>query len=227
MTNSVLRWRIAWISALLALWACALPDASHAQTNPDRWEQAIRAFEESDRTNPPVQGGIVFLGSSSFRRWDLEKSFPGKGLINRGFGGSQMADALRYLDRIALPLKPRVLFLYEGDNDLGSGKTPETVESEFRELVARVHAAVPTAKIVFVGIKPSIRRWNLIASIRDANARVRAVTESNDLLEFIDVDAPLIGGNGEPRPDLFVDDGLHLNDAGYAIWAELVAPHLE
>lgn len=227
MLNSALRRRTLRLTILLALWAWCWPGNSQAQAVPDRWEQAIRAFEESDRANPPPEGGIVFLGSSSFRRWDLEKSFPGKGLINRGFGGSQMADALRYLDRIVLPLKPRILLLYEGDNDLASGKTPETVEREFRELVARVHAALPSTKIVFVGIKPSIRRWNLIEAVREANARVRTVTESNDLLVYIDVDAPLLGDEGEPRRDLFVDDGLHLSAAGYAIWTELVGPHLE
>lgn len=201
--------------------------ASAATPDPNRWERAIAAFEASDRANPPPRGGIVFLGSSSFRRWDLDKSFPGKGLINRGFGGSQMADALRYLDRIVLPLKPRTLFLYEGDNDIANGKTPETVEREFREMVQRVHAALPATKIVFVGVKPSIRRWHLIATVREANARVKAITDGSDLLEFIDVDAPLLGADGKPRADLFVDDELHLNDAGYAIWAALVAPHLE
>lgn len=197
------------------------------QANADRWEAAIRSFEESDRKNPPPEGGIVFLGSSSFRRWDLEKSFPGHGLINRGFGGSQMADAIRYLDRIVLPLKPRTLFLYEGDNDTGNGKTPATVEREFRQLVGIVREALPKTKIVFVSIKPSIRRWHLIDVARAANARVRAVCEEDDLLEYVDAASPLLGGSGEPRADLFVEDELHLNDAGYAIWAELIAPHLD
>lgn len=198
-----------------------------APANADRWEATIRSFEESDRKNPPPDGGIVFLGSSSFRRWDLDKSFPGRGLINRGFGGSQMTDAIRYLDRIVLPLKPRTIFLYEGDNDTGSGKTPATVEREFRQLVAIVRAALPRTKIVFVSIKPSIRRWHLIDVARAANARVRRVCEKDDLLEYVDAASPLLGGSGEPRADLFVEDELHLNDAGYAIWAELIAPHLD
>ena len=197
------------------------------QADADRWEAVIRSFEESDRKNPPPEGGIVFLGSSSFRRWDLDKSFPGRGLINRGFGGSQMADAIRYVDRIVLPLKPRTIFLYEGDNDTGNGKTPATVEREFRQLVGIVHEALPNTRIVFVSIKPSIRRWHLIDVARAANARVRAVCEQNDLLEYVDAASPLLGANGELRADLFVEDELHLNDAGYAIWAELIAPHLD
>lgn len=220
------------IAALVATGCLGLADgglseASAATPDPNRWEPAIAAFEASDRANPPPRGGIVFLGSSSFRRWDLDKSFPGMGLINRGFGGSQMVDALRYLDRIVLPLEPRTLFLYEGDNDIANGKSPATVEREFREMVKRVHAALPATKIVFVGVKPSIRRWHLIATVREANARVKAITDGSDLLEFVDVDAPLLDADGKPRADLFVDDKLHLNDAGYAIWTELIAPHLE
>lgn len=206
---------------------CALASPGPAQEAPDRWEHAIRAFEESDRANPPPKGGIVFLGSSSFRRWDLAKSFPGRGLINRGFGGSQMADALRYLDRIVLPLAPRTLFVYEGDNDIGNGKSPETIEREFRALVARVHAGLPTTKIVFVSVKPSIRRWHLIDKAREANARIRELAEGHPLVEYIDVGSPLLGPDGRPRRDLFAEDELHLNDAGYAIWTDLVAPHLD
>lgn len=194
---------------------------------PDRWEQAVEAFEESDRKNPPPKGGVVFLGSSSFRRWDLDKWFPGKGLINRGFGGSQMADALRYLDRIVLPLEPATVFVYEGDNDIGQGKSPDTVVREFRELVSRVHAALPDARIVFFGVKPSIRRWHLIGRAREANARIRAIAEEHPLLGYVDTETGLLGSDGQPRADLFVEDGLHLNDAGYAIWAGLVAPYLD
>ncbi len=214
------------VLALLA-GACVLGMPMLAQPSPDRWEQAMQAFEESDRKDPPPKGGIVFLGSSSFRRWDLDNWFPGKGLINRGFGGSQMADALRYLDRIVLPLEPRTLFIYEGDNDIGNGKSPDTVVHEFQELVARVHAALPETKIVFFGVKPSFRRWHLIGEIREANARIQAITRENALLEYIDTGTGLLGPDGKLRPELFVDDGLHLSDAGYAIWAELVAPHLD
>ena len=218
--------RVSCIAVVLALCA-GVAGQEQAQQEPDRWEQAIRAFEEADRASPVATGGIVFLGSSSFRRWDLDRSFPGRGLINRGFGGSQMADALRYLDRIVLPLKPRTLFLYEGDNDLARGKSPDTVEREFKQLVARVHDALPATRIVFVGIKPSIRRWHLIHLVRDANARIASIARETELVEFIDVDTPLLGIDGEPRRDLFVEDELHLSDAGYAIWADLVEPYLD
>ena len=197
-----------------------------AADDADRWEEAMQTFEKADSANPPPKGGIVFFGSSSFRRWDLEKSFPGMGLINRGFGGSQMSDAIRYLDRAVLPLEPRTIFVYEGDNDIGGGKTPEIVEADYRTFVEKARAALPNVKIVFVAIKPSIRRWELIDVARDANARVKAITETDDLLEYIDVDAPLLDSNGQPRADLFIEDDLHLNEAGYEIWTELIRPYL-
>ncbi|MDE0125176.1 MAG: SGNH/GDSL hydrolase family protein [Bryobacterales bacterium] len=216
------------VAVLAALSALVPPAAGQPEpAGADRWEAAIRAFEERDRANPPPKGGVVFLGSSSFRRWDLEKAFPGRGLINRGFGGSQMADALRHLDRIVLPLEPRTLLLYEGDNDIGRGKSPDTVESEFRELVARVRERLPATHVVFVAIKPSLRRWHVIEKVREANSRIRAVAEADALVTFVDVGTPLLGPDGKPRPDLFVEDQLHLNDAGYAIWAELLAPYVE
>lgn len=213
------------IALLAAL--CLFPPPSAAQSEQERLEPAVRSFEESDRANAPPTGGIVFLGSSSFRRWDLDRWFPGMDLINRGFGGSQMADALRYLDRIILPLEPRTLFIYEGDNDIANGKRPATVEAEFRELAARVHARLPGTRIVVVGVKPSIRRWHLIEEVRAVNSRLRAVTESHPLLTYIDVEAPLLGPDGQPRPELFVADDLHLSDAGYAIWTELVRPYID
>ncbi|MDE0629304.1 MAG: SGNH/GDSL hydrolase family protein [Bryobacterales bacterium] len=216
------------VAVLAALSALVPPAAGQPEpAGADRWEAAIRAFEERDRANPPPKGGVVFLGSSSFRRWDLEKAFPGRGLINRGFGGSQMADALRHLDRIVLPLEPRTLLLYEGDNDIGRGKSPDTVESEFRELVARVRERLPATHVVFVAIKPSLRRWHVIEKVREANSRIRAVAEADALVTFVDVGTPLLGPDGKPRPDLFVEDQLHLNGAGYAIWAELLAPYVE
>ncbi len=105
----------------------------------DRWESAIRDFEAKDRAQPPAQGGAVFVGSSSIRLWDLAKSFPGRRAINRGFGGSQLADAVRYADRIVIPYAPAVVVLYAGDNDLAAGKSPEQVSGDFRQFAAKVH----------------------------------------------------------------------------------------
>jgi hypothetical protein len=93
--------------------------------DPARFEAEIRAFEAADRTSPPPFGGIVFIGSSSIKNWtDVAADFPGVPVLNRGFGGSTLADVVYYADRILLPYRPRLVVLYAGDNNLASGRTP-------------------------------------------------------------------------------------------------------
>ena len=140
----------------------------------DRWESAIRDFEAQDRKQPPAPDGIVFVGSSSIRLWKLTESFPGLEAINRGFGGSQLADSVRYADRIVTAYRPKLVVLYAGDNDLAAGRSPEQVFADFKHFVAKVHAALPKTRILYIGIKPSLSRWKLIDKIRDANRRIKS-----------------------------------------------------
>jgi lysophospholipase L1-like esterase len=206
--------------------ATALGLTAQAPPSPDRWEPAIKAFEEGDRLAPPPKEGIVFIGSSSIRRWDLAKYFPGLPAVNRGFGGSQMEDSARYADRILLPLKPKTVVVYAGDNDIAAGKSPERVVADSRALAAKVHAALPKTKIIFISIKPSLQRWALIDKIRETNRLLREMTAKDDRLFYLDVDKPMIGKDGKPKPELFVEDGLHMTDAGNQLWADLLKPLL-
>lgn len=197
-----------------------------AQTPSDRWESAIAKFEAEDRDHPPPPGAIVFVGSSTIRLWKVSESFPGIECINRGFGGSQMADSARYADRIVTPYKPRTVVVYAGDNDIAAGKSPEQVESDARSLAAAVLYKLPKTRIIFVAIKPSVARWNLYEKMRDANRRIAAFTQQDPRLTFVDVGPHMLGGDGKPRPELFVKDGLHLSQEGYAIWSTKLLPEL-
>ncbi len=194
---------------------------------PDIYADDIKAFQESDRLNPPAPGGILFLGSSSIRGWDLEKFFPGMQTLNRGYGGSYISDSIYYADRILIPYQPRSVVFYAGDNDLAAGKTPDQVCKDFRELASIISRNLPGTDFVFVGIKPSIARFNLIDSIRQVNSWVQGYCAANPRLFYLDIDAPMLGGDGKPNPDLFKEDGLHMNDSGYAIWSEMLRPILE
>ncbi len=186
----------------------------------------MQAFEQADKEAPPPKNGLVFIGSSSIRRWDLAKSFPDLGAVNRGFGGSQIADSIRYAPRILLPLEPKTVVLYAGDNDLNAGKSVEEVVGDFETFVQTVHGALPESRILFIAVKPSIRRWGLIETIRDANSRIAKLCAADKRLEYIDVDAPMLGPDGKPRPELFVEDGLHMTDLGYATWTQALKGRL-
>jgi lysophospholipase L1-like esterase len=192
----------------------------------DRWEKDIAAFEARDREAPPPQGAIVFVGASSIRRWDIPKSFPEYTTINRGFGGTEMADAARYADRIVIPYKPRLVVVYSGDNDIARGTTSEEVAIQFEKLATRIHEKLPETRIALIGIKPSVLRWKLMDRMRKANDLMRAYCERDDRLVFIDVDHAMLGWDEKPRPELFVEDGLHLSPQGYAVWTALLRPFM-
>ncbi len=193
----------------------------------DRWESDIAAYEAMDRKSPPMQDGIVFIGSSSVRLWDVRKSFPDLPVVNRGFGGSQLADSVRYADRILIPYRPKTVVLYAGDNDLAAGKSPEQVLADYKAFVAKVHGALPDTRIVYVAVKPSPKRWALIEKVRETNRLIRAAAEQDPRQVFVDVEKPMLTAEGQPRAELFRADELHLNDEGYKLWTELVRPHLE
>lgn len=206
----------------------ALPTAQPALPSAqNRWAKEIAAFVAEDEARPFAPGGIVFVGSSSIRLWNLATSFPGRRVLNRGFGGTQIQDAVEHVERLVLRHNPATVIFYAGDNDLSAGRTPQQVQADFQTFVGRVHAALPATRIAFIGIKPSLARWALIEKVREANALVRADCDRDDLLGYVDVDGPMLGWDGKPRADLFIKDGLHLSPKGYALWNVLVAPFVE
>jgi lysophospholipase L1-like esterase len=226
--NAVVLHRAAWAAVCLAValvHGTARADEK-ANKNEDRWEPQIRAFEAQDRQKPPPKNAVLFVGSSSIRAWDLKKSFPGLPAVNRGFGGSQVADSVRYADRIVLPYQPKVVVFYAGDNDIAAGKSPEQVAADYGAFVKRVHGALAQARIVYISIKPSPARWKLVDKMRRANGLIEAATKNDRRLAFVNVEKVMLGKDGKPRPELFKQDGLHLNDEGYKLWADLVRPHL-
>jgi len=206
---------------LVLVLACAASVAAQS----DRWEKDIAAFEAADRVTPPPKGEIVFVGSSTIRLWDLATSFPDLRTINRGFGGSEMADSTRYVDRIVVPYAPRIVVVYAGDNDI-MGTSSEQIVIAFERFVRAVHAKLPETKILYIGIKPSLLRWAQVDRMRMANAMVRNFCERDDRLGFVDTDNAMLGWDEKPRKELYVSDGLHLTPAGYQILSALVRPYL-
>jgi outer membrane protein assembly factor BamB/lysophospholipase L1-like esterase len=191
-----------------------------------RWEKDIAAFEMKDKENPPPKNAVLFAGSSSIRLWDLKESFPDLEAINRGFGGSQIGDSTHFAPRIILKTEPRIIVLYAGDNDLAAGKTPEQVSEDFQAFAQLIHKELPTTKIIFIAIKPSPARWQLADKQKNANDLIEAYCKKHDGLAYLDMVKPMLGEDGKPRKELFVKDGLHLNEKGYELWASLLKSFL-
>jgi lysophospholipase L1-like esterase len=183
------------------------------------FEKEILAYEKQDSLSMPAKGQILFIGSSSFRLW---KSFEAdmKGLpasFNRGFGGSTLADALYYFDRMVVKYQPKWIMMYEGDNDLAKGKLPQQIAAEYDEFKARLKKQVPGAKLVFVAARPSLARVALVEKQKELNALIKAKGDY-----FIDMHSPFYLADGSLMMDIFVADKLHLNEKGYAIFAKQI-----
>lgn len=212
---------------LLPLLAALLASAP-VRATPDKWAADIGKFTAADATQPPPRGAVVFVGSSSIRFWaTLAEDFPGVTTINRGFGGSEMADSSFYADRIVIPYQPRLVAVYAGENDLWDGKTPETVLADFRAFRTRIHAALPETKILYLAIKESPSRARIREQVRGTNRLIAADCATDPRCQFVDVATPLLDAAGGHRPELFREDQLHLQPAGYAIWARILAPYLK
>ncbi len=188
--------------------------------DPARWEKDIREIEARAQAACPAPGGVVFVGSSSIRLWDLAKSFPTLKAVNAGFGGSQIPDSLRYAGRVVLPWKPATVVMYAGENDLQAGHTPEQLAAHFIEFAATIHAALPECRVVFLSVKLSESRRKLWPQARTANELIRhfCLALGPEQFQFIDLTTPLLGPDGTPEAKYFRDDKLHLTEAGYAVW---------
>ncbi|MCL1634471.1 GDSL-type esterase/lipase family protein [Luteimonas sp. SX5] len=192
------------------------------------WTVDLAAFAAQDAADPPPQRPVVFTGSSSIRLWQtLAEDFPGVPTLNRGFGGSQLRDVAHYADTLAIQYRPRMIVIYGGDNDINAGRDAQQVLSDFRAVVARIRSDLPDVPIVYLSIKPSPSRESQLATQREANAAIRAEAARWPRVEFVDVATPMLDAGGRPRPELFVEDRLHMNRDGYALWRRIVAPHLK
>jgi len=192
------------------------------------WDQAFAAFAADDRSHPHPEGGVLFVGSSSIRLWsDLQDEFKDLPVvINRGFGGSQLADCVKNLNRLVIRYRPSTVLVYAGDNDLAAGTTPEEVLHRFAAFVEGVHRELPGTRIAYISIKPSPLRIGLLPQIRQANALIRDYASGLDKVAFIDVYTPMLDSSGKPRSELFRADSLHLNAEGYALWKQVIGPHV-
>jgi lysophospholipase L1-like esterase len=187
--------------------------------------EEIREFKHQDSLHFPPKKANLFVGSSSLRLWSsIQQDLSGYKVINRGFGGSSLPDVIRYAGDIILPYKPKQVVVYCGENDLASSDTvsAETVATRFRELFRIVRSKYPKVPIVFISIKPSPSRSQLLPKMIEANRQIREFLATEKHTKYIDVFSLMLTPDGKPREELFGSDRLHMNAAGYAIWTKEV-----
>lgn len=220
------RWMLLPLLALLPVLGIA--HERDAANDHALWSRDIAAFEAADQAHPPAPGAVLFIGSSSIRFWtSVASDFPEVRTINRGFGGSEIADSTFFADRIVAPYHPRAIVMYAGDNDIEAGNSPKQVRDDFAAFVRKARAVDPGVPIAFIAIKPSMARKALLPQIRAANDLVRAYAATQQQVAYLDVFTPMLGKDGQPQAKWFIRDGLHMNRSGYALWIGVVRPWVD
>ena len=218
-----------FVLAFLLLLAAPARAATVPPPDPARFAADIRAFEVADSLAPAPRAAIVFYGSSSICMWHdrLATDFAPLRVVGRGFGGSTMSEAAHYFDRVVVPLLPSTVVIYEGDNDIEMGRTPGEVVRDFVRLSGRLHAKLPRTRLVVLSLKPSPARWVNWPAMRATNARLAALCRRDPArMKFVDLATPLLGSDGQPRPELYLEDRLHLAPACYDAWRGTLFPIL-
>ena len=189
----------------------------------------IQQFKKTDSAQPPVKGAILFVGSSSFTKWtDVQDYFPGYTIINRGFGGSQLTDVIRYFYDVISPYAPKQVVVYCGENDLSSPTVKAAdVVLRFKTLFGMIRQNLPATTIDFISLKPSPSRSVYFVKFKEANAEIKAFLAGQKNAAFIDVYDAMLAPDGQPRTEIFLNDNLHMNAKGHQIWQKAILPFLK
>jgi len=222
---------LAWVAPAFLVfvapaWVVIAEEARSNDPDPARFAEGIEAFARWDTKNAWPRDAVLFVGSSSIRMWRTREAFPELPVINRGFGGAHISDVNHFFDQVVKPYAPRVIVFYCGDNDIAAGKSPERVFDDYQAFVRRVRAVFEETQIVYLPIKPSASRWKFWPQMQEANALIKASIEKDERQSYVDIATPLLGDDGQPRAELFLADKLHLSDAGYRIWNDVLRTHL-
>jgi len=187
----------------------------------------IQAFKHQDSISFPPKNEILFIGSSSIRLWtDLEQRFPGKPIIRRGVGGSELWQLVDYYTPyILFPYHPRKIFIYAGENDIAGGKTGKFVFDEFQKLFEMINKQLPDATVYFMSVKMSPSRVKYFKEVAVANELIKNYLANKPNSAFIDLNTVLLKSNTSmPDSSLFRADYLHLNSKGYDRWQQVLEP---
>jgi lysophospholipase L1-like esterase len=213
----------------VALFGGLLTIDGFGQSPEGRFEAAIRQFEAADAREGYKPEAVLFTGSSSIRMWSgLAEDMKPMPVLNRGFGGSTIPEVLEYADRIIKPHDPKMVVLYCGDNDLANDTTTaQNLLQSFIDFDRWFEKNLPGARLYFISIKPSVKRWHHWEKMHEANHLIADYMQNKQHLRFVDVSTDMLDKKGEVIPSLFIEDGLHLNEKGYRKWAKTLKPTLE
>jgi hypothetical protein len=222
-----MRFSLVLLSIVVALSSLAQSKPTTQPHNYARWEKEIARLAKEDATNPPPKNALMFVGASSIVKWTtLKQDYPDATIVNHAFGGSMICDSTFYADRIIFPFDPKMIFIRAGGNDIHGGKSVEEVFQDYKDFVAKVRTKLPDVRIVFISQGAAPARPNEMQQDQQLNELVKAYSQKTPGLQYCETYDLTVDANGNPRKELYLDDGLHFNADGYRRLAERVRPFI-
>jgi lysophospholipase L1-like esterase len=199
---------------------------THAELT--RFDPEIEQFDSLLATEEEARGGIVFTGSSSIRKWEsLQTDMAPLPVANRGFGGAIIKQVTNYSGRMIVPLSPKLVVFYCGENDIANDKYPAQMPlADFKTFTVGLRARLPQAGILFVSMKPSPLRWQYWPKFKEANRLIEDYIATQERMWYVDVSKAMLGSNGRPLNHIYLSDSLHMNPEGYTIWTNILKPEV-
>ncbi|KLT66154.1 GDSL-type esterase/lipase family protein [Pedobacter sp. BMA] len=201
--------------------------STFAQKKAPFWDD-VQVIKKYDQMYKAPAHPVLFVGSSSIRKWDdLTQTFAKYNALNRGIGGAVINDITYYLNDVVFPYQPKQIVLYVGENDLPNDTvTPDTVLNRTVRLYQAIRAKLPATPIVYISIKPSPSREKFKAKAEASNALLQKFFAQETNTTFVNIYPLMLSKTGEMRRELFLDDMLHMNAQGYAIWKKAIEKYL-
>jgi lysophospholipase L1-like esterase len=230
-----------WIFALIATltYASATPGqdqspekdplAAYRQQATERWEDEIKKLEQRDQQETDPSNAILFIGSSSIRMWkDMNSDLAPWKTINRGYGGAKFSDVAVYADRLVKSHQCDAIVVFVANDIVGRAgdKSPQEVARLFKHTVSEIRKSHAEQPIFLIAITPTPSRFKAWAEIKQANAELEKVCAADDSLHFIATESKYLDADGNPMPQYFLEDMLHQNRDGYAVWSSIVKESL-
>ena len=199
------------------------------EKKPMFWED-IQNFKTLDQQSAPPSNAILLVGSSSFTKWqNVSDYFPGKIIINRGFGGSRLTDLNSYSEDLLNPYQPKQIIIYCGENDFADDAQlkADVVVDRLKVFYKKIREKFPNIQVDFISIKYSPSRENLWPQMKEANKKIAKFMKKEKNAEFINITKIMNDANGNVRKDLFVEDMLHMTPEGYQLWTKVMNPFMK
>lgn len=210
----------------------SISDDEEEKTVSIGYEQAVCDIENRYDGNYPY-GQIIMYGSSSFRFWEtMEEDMAPLQVLNHGFGGATLDDALNYADRLVVDFHPKAVVIYCGTNDLGgmadgSIKNARQAFEATEALLNYISYRLPDVKIFYVASSPQPLRWSVWEEEKKCNMLVKEYCGNYEHLYYIDTEDVLINDEGYYYKEYYLDDGLHFNEKGYEAWGSVIKSEVQ